>query len=382
MNNTTNPFFLSHCSPNYYFNQSTPFYFLRQQQNQQFTPQNVTTTNQTTAAYNSTQLNQTASTNENYYPSTMMFNHQEQILNNSNSSTTAHQLNSPNASFQINSSSNHSCLNDEQQMNLSQAYTAYNTLSNHPSNAHSNSTVLNSYYNSTTNSFQTNELTNSRLMNGFMNDNNYSTVNSLVSKNSSIYSTNHHLNHFKSNTATVQKTTNANLIPKHQNEIYPVNQIDDNYVTKKTVYNSLNNLNNLNNFNNTTINQLNLTNFKSNNRIDNNLSNSLMNSEHNLDLIKNSINYFNEQQQYHQCNENTNLNNLNNLDIKPKLSIYNDIRNPILYELTKNCSAHVDNGSNEFSPSALNYSTPNKLIQSPNSTGSTCSTMSSPTLSN
>ena len=328
----------------------------------------------------------------------MMFNHinhQEQLLNNSNSSTTgAHQLtnssNSPNASFQINSSSNHY----EEQMNLSQTYTNYNSLSNHHhTNPHSNSsTVLNSYYNSTANNFQTtiqsqtNELANSRLMNNFINDN-YS----LVAKNSSsVYSVtnsaNHHFNHLKPN-SNLQKTNlltkiNAQQPSQHQQQttsiysnagINQISQIDNSYVTKKAaVYNNLNN---------TTINHLN--NFKSPNQNENNLPNSLLSSDHNLDLIKNSISYFNEaHHQYHQFSENSS----NSIDIKPKItSIYNDLnRNPILFGLTKNCHSQIGgNDNNEFSSSSNHYTTSNKLIQSLNSTGSTCSTIStSPTLSN
>lgn len=383
INNTSNPFFLPHCSPNYYFNQSTPFYFLRQQ-NQPFASspaQNAASTPASQPAYESSQLNQTPPSNENYYPSSM-FN-QEPLLNSNSSATTAHQLNSPNASFQI-SSPNHSSssyLHEEPPISLGQTYTAYNSLSNshHHSNAHhhhhhASSAVLNSYYSSTNNAFQSNELTNSRLMNNFISDN-YS-VNSLVSKNSSVYSSNSatasHLNHFKQNAS--QKA--GGLMPKlgghPTHDAYPagINQTEQSgYVVKKaTVYNNLSNLNNFNNLN----------------TFNNNLDTT---TRHNLDLIKNSINsinYFSEQQ-YHQCNEN------NAGDIKPKLaSIYGDIngiRNPLLFGLAKNCSSQAENNSsNELSPVALaqelaNY-TPNKLIHSLNSTGSTCSTMSSPTLSN
>ena len=375
INNPSNPFFLPHCSPNYYFNQSTPFYFLRQQ-NQPFTSsaaQNAASTPASQPAYeSSSQLNQTPPGNENYYPSSM-FN-QEQLLNSNSSATAAaaaaHQLNSPNASFPI-PSPNHSSssyLHEEPPISLGQTYTAYNSLSNshHHSNAHhhSSSAVLNSYYGSTNNAFPSNELTNSRLMNNFISDN-YS-VNSLVSKSSSGYSSNSaassHLNHFKQNAS--QK---AGLMPKlggHQtNDAYAagINQAEQaaGYVVKKaTVYNNLSNLNSFNNLNT--------------------FNNNLDTTRHNLDLIKNSINYFNEQQ-YHQCNEN------NAGDIKPKLaSIYNDIngiRNPLLFGLAKNCSSQAESG-NELSPSTLANYTPNKLIHSLNSTGSTCSTMSSPTLSN
>lgn len=370
INNPSNPFFLPHCSPNYYFNQSTPFYFLRQQ-NQQFTSsastQNAAGTSTNASAYESSQLNQTPPTNENYYPSSMFG--QEPILNSS--TTVAHQLNSPNASFQINSPnhSSSSYLNEDQP--TSQPYTAYSSLSNshHHSNAHhSSSAVLNSYYNSTNNAFPSNvnELANSRLMNNFISDN-YS-VNSLVSKNSSVYSSNSatsHLNQFKQNAS--QK---ASLMPKlsahQQNDSYPGGiQAGGDYVVKKTtVYNNLSNFNNFNNLNNL-------------NSFNNNL-------DHNLDLIKSSINYFNEQQ-YHQCNENGS----SGIDIKPKLTSFygdiNGIRNPLLFGLAKNCSAqseHHNSSGNELSSSALANYTPNKLIHSLNSTGSTCSTMSSPTLSN
>lgn len=386
-NSTSNPFFLPHCSPNYYFNQSTPFYFLRQQQNQQFTQQSTTPATNQTSSYNQSHNNQTPPTNENYYSPTMMFaGGQEHSNANSSNSSVAHQLNSPNSSFQLNAS-NHPTY--DEQMNLSQTYTAYNSLSNHHTNAHStaHSNVLNSYYHSNASTFptlQSNDLANSRLMNSFINDN-YS-VNSLVSKSSSsssVYtnsSTNHHFSNFKpqNGSSSAQKST-ANSMSKlnmpQQHDVYSVgiNQMENGYLNKKVTYNSLNS-------------QLSLSNFKTtpNNQIDT----SLLNTEHNLDLIKNSISYFNEQHQY-QSNENSS----NNIDIKPKTlintltssSIYNDINgirnNQILFELTKNCSSQIES-ANEFSPSALNYSTPNKLIQSLNSTGSTCSTMSSPTLSN
>lgn len=369
--NPSNPFFLPHCSPNYYFNQSAPFYFLRQQQNQQFassSTQNAASTPTNQSGYDSSQLNQTP-TNENYYPSSSSFN-QEPILNSS--TTVAHQLNSSNASFHSPNHSSSSYLNEDQPTSLSQTYTAYNSLSNshHHSNAHhhSSSAVLNGYYNSTNNAFpSTNELANSRLMNNFISDN-YS-VNSLVSvsKNSSSgYSSNSgtsHLSQFKQNAS--QK---AGLMPKlsaHQpNDAFPtgIQSANSDYMVKKAAV-CYNNLSNLNNFNNL-------------NTFNNNL-------DHNLDLIKNSINYFNEQQ-YHQCNENGS----SGIDIKPKLtSIYGDIngiRNPLLFGLAKNCSSQVESHSgNELSSSATlaNY-TPNKLIHSLNSTGSTCSTMSSPTLSN
>lgn len=322
-------------------------------------------------------------------------NHNQENLQNSNSSiqSVAHQLNNQlnnqlnesNTSFQLNAS-NHNYLTNEDHMNLSQTYTAYNSLSNHHSNtnSHSNS-VLNSYYNSASN-FQTVPTPNdhhlnstrSQLMNTFMNDN-YS-VNSLVSKSSSGYSSdssNFSLNNHFKQTASIQKSSNTNLISKinshHQNDSYStcINRIE-NYgaASKKTALNY--------GINNSTMNNLSLTNFKvaPNNQFETNQI------EHNLGLIKSSIGYENS------------LNT--HLDVKPKpnlidsltnSSIYNDLNgirnNSILFELTKNCSSqNAAENSNGFSPNPLNYTAPNKLIQSLNSTGSTCSTMSSPTLSN